>query len=440
MDLSPLQGFRDFLPLETARRDYIFRRWREAAQRYGFSAYDGPPLETTDLYRRKSGDELMGQLYSFTTKGESGKEVTLRPEMTPSLARMVASKGQSLPKPLKWFSIPQLFRYERPQKGRLREHYQWNCDILGEASVHADAELVALLIDALTSFGLSAQDFRIRISDRQLLAAIIESFGIQGEDRLKIVFQAIDKITREPPEKIQEKLITDGIDKLQAEKILSLFKTTSLNAITSEFDSSPKVCERILLLQQYFGIVEAMGLQEYIQFDLTIVRGLAYYTGIVFEAFDHKGEFRAICGGGRYDELLKKVGGIELPALGFGMGDVVLGEILSSRNLWPDKLLPALDIYLILVDEKLRLPMLSLAHQLRSKGLSVDYHLTESNVGKQFKSASQKDAHFAVIVGPDEWKRGVVKIKILASREEKEITLNDLLNLPLTTHEQSKTH
>ena len=424
MDLAALPGFRDFFPEETARRDYIFDRWRETARCYGFSAYDGPPLENTELYRRKSGDEIVSQLYCFTDKGE--REVSLRPEMTPSLARMIASKGNSLPKPIKWFSIPQLFRYERQQRGRLREHFQFNCDIIGESSVAADTELVALLVDSLRAFGLTGSDFHVRVSDRQLLAALMDVIGIKGEIPLKVVFGAVDKSAREPADKIKAKMIEGGINASHAEQVLNLFRRKGLMDVASEFDSSKAVCERVLALQQFFGLLDSMGLREFVEFDLSIVRGLAYYTGIVFEAFDLKGDFRAISGGGRYDHLLSTIGGVDLPALGFGMGDVVLGELLTERKLWPPELVPAVDVYLVLVDESLRTSLLALAHQLRGTGLSVDYALTETAVARQFKQASQRKVIAAVVIAPEEWKRGAVKLKNLETREEVEVGVEKL--------------
>lgn len=435
MDLASLPGFRDFPPLQAARRNHIFKIWTEMARRYGFSAYDGPPLENTDLYRRKSGEELMGQLYSFTDKG--GRDVTLRPEMTPSLARMAAAVGASLPKPIKWFSMPQLFRYERQQRGRLREHFQFNCDILGEADTAADAELIALLVDCLRAFGLTAHDFCVRVSDRPLLAALMEAVDVKGEESLRVVFAAVDKLTRESSEKVKAKMIEGGLTEERAGKVLDLFKLRDLSEIASAFDASPAVCERVLVLQRLLGTLEAMGLREYVAFDLTIVRGLAYYTGMVFEAFDRQGKFRAICGGGRYDHLVKKIGGVDMPALGFGMGDVVLGELLTDRKLWPDNLEKTVQVYLVLVDEKERLSMLSLAHQLRGTGLRVDYSLTTAAVGKQFKAASSSGASVAVVIGPDEWKRGRVKIKFLESRQEEEIGVETLKSRLLETFRPS---
>ncbi len=424
MELNPLPGFRDFYPEDAARRDYIFNKWRQTAYRYGFSAYDGPLLENTDLYRKKSGDELMGQLYCFVDKG--GRDVSLRPEMTPSLARMIANKGHSLPKPIRWYSTPQFFRYERQQRGRLREFYQLNFDILGESDISADTEVVALAIDTLRAFGLTSSDFQVHVNDRLLLNALFDAIGIIGDDAHKIVFTAVDKWSRGSPEKIKEIMVKDGIESSQADQVLSLFQKKNLMEIASEYDSSEKVSERILALQCLFGWIDIMGLSDYVKFDHTIVRGLAYYTGIVFEALDCKGTLRSICGGGRYDHLIKKIGGVDMPAVGFAMGDVVLSELLSERHLWPSKLLPSIDLYLILIDEKLRSPLLSLAHQLRDAGWSVEYPFTETSVGKQFKTASQREAKYAIVIAPEEWQRGIVKLKNMQTREEKEIHVAEI--------------
>jgi histidyl-tRNA synthetase len=424
MDLSPLPGFRDFFPEDRAKRDYVFRKWEEVARRYGFSAYDGPPLETAELYQRKSGEEIVTQLYCFTDKGQ--REVSLRPEMTPSLARMIANRGRSLPKPIKWFSTPQLFRYERQQRGRLREHFQFNCDILGEGGIETDVELVALLADCLRSFGLTAEDFAVRVSDRQLLAALVRAIGIEKDDQQAAIFAALDKFRKESAETIRTKLVEGGLVAAQADRLLQLFQIKSLADIAAQFDAHPTVCECVLALQRFFGLLEAMGLKDYVCFDITIVRGLAYYTGIVFEAFDRKGQFRAISGGGRYDHLFKVIGGIDLPAAGFGMGDVVLGEILTERKLWPAKWPAAADVFLVLVDESLRSSLMALAHQLRSAGWNVDYPLSADGVGKQFKAATQKGAHAAIVIAPDEWKRGAVKLKKLETREETEVRVEDI--------------
>lgn len=423
MELNPLPGFRDFFPERAARREYLFARWRESARRFGFEPYDGPPLELTDLYRRKSGEEIVAQLYCFEDKG--GRAIALRPEMTPTLARMIAAQGASLPKPIKWFSIPQLFRYERQQRGRLREHFQFNCDILGESSVEADVELTALLIETLISFGLTAEDFSVRVSDRRLLSAALEALGISGGEARGRVFAAVDKLSREPREKVRERLRESGIEEKAADDLLDLIGSRDLAQFAARFETVPEASERILLLQRFMGLIECMGLRGFVEFDPTIVRGLAYYTGIVFEAFDRKGALRAISGGGRYDDLLENLGGAPLPALGFGMGDVVLSEMLTERNLWPARLDDGPEVYLVLVSETLRPALLALGRRLRQAGFRVDYPLASSAVGKQFRAASQR-ATAAVVIGPDEWPRGLVKIKFLAAREEKTIHISEI--------------
>lgn len=423
MELQPLPGFRDFYPERAARREYLFARWRETARRFGFEPYDGPPLELTDLYRRKSGEEIVEQLYCFEDKG--GRAVALRPEMTPTLARMIAARGASLPKPIKWFSIPQLFRYERQQRGRLREHFQFNCDILGESSVEADVELTALLIETLVAFGLTADDFSVRISDRRLLSAALEALGISGADARGRVFAAVDKLSREPREKVRERLREGGLGEQPADDLLALIGNRDLAQFAARFETVPEILERVLILQRFMGLIECMGLGGFVEFDPTIVRGLAYYTGIVFEAFDRKGALRAISGGGRYDDLLENLGGAPLPALGFGMGDVVLGEMLTERNLWPADLEEGVDAYLVLVNESQRPALLALGRRLRQAGFRVEYPLAPSAVGKQFRAASQRAAA-AIVIGPDEWSHGLVKIKFLAAREEKTISIPEI--------------
>ncbi|MBV9463909.1 MAG: histidine--tRNA ligase [Verrucomicrobiae bacterium] len=422
-DIQPLPGFRDFFPEECAVRNRIFESWRATARAFGFEPYDGPPLESLELFRKKSGEEILGQLYHFTDKGD--REVALRPEMTPTLARMIGARGRALRRPIKWFSIPQLFRYERQQRGRLREHYQFNCDILGEPGVGADAELVMVVIDALTRLGLAREDFVVRVSDRRLLGALLLKCGVESE-KLPQVLGIVDKITRETPDAIDKSLRESGIPADAAKRIVGLFAKTDLESLRAHADESPEVAAALLEVQKFFGIVEASGLGEFVQFDLGIVRGLLYYTGLVFEAFDRKGEFRAICGGGRYDQLLGGLTGLDLPAAGFGMGDVVLTEILKARGKLPEYARD-LDVYLVIVDDSLRPRAgLPLARQLRDAGLAVEYSLEPLGVSKQFKQAGQSGARFAVVVGPDEWKRGAVRVKDLSTGQEEELRAADL--------------
>lgn len=374
-----LPGFRDFYPepLPTPDawscdlRQHLFARWRETARRYGFREYDGPPLEPLELYTNKSGAEIVAQLFNFTDKGN--REVSLRPEMTPTVARMIAASERAYKKPVKWFSIPQLFRYEKQQKGRLREHFQLNCDIFGEADVSADAEIIALLIDVLRGLGLTSADFVIRLSSRQ---AWQRFFAARGGDASKAYefYQVVDKIERERPEVSAEKLAPLGV---------------KLEEVRAFIDSSVPEPE----LQAVLDNLAARGLADFVKVDYGVIRGLAYYTGVVFEAFDRKGEFRAIAGGGRYDQLVEQVsqGSVKLPALGFGMGDVVLAELIKSRGLVPS-FAGRFAAVVVIEDETLRADSLRLVQTLREAGHAVEYALTPTKGDKQFKRALELGA------------------------------------------------
>jgi len=394
--MQPLPGFRDFYPETLAIRRHIFAKWRETARRYGFREYDGPPLESLELFTLKSGDEIVHQLFNFVDKGD--RAVALRPEMTPTLARMAGARHRDYKKPLKWFAIPQLFRYEKQQRGRLREHFQFNADIIGESDIAADAELISLAIDSLRAFGLTKDDFVVRVSDRRAWQRYLEVLGIPL-DKQGAVFQAIDKMEREPAEKTREKIaaVTPKVDEVLA------FPKEDLRELRDKLGDLAAFCE----------------------VDFKIVRGLAYYTGIVWEMHDRKGELRAIAGGGRYDNLLKLVGGVDLPALGFGMGDVVLGELLKDRGLLP-KLDWGLDAFVVIADESLRSAALKLVHDLRDAGVSADYSLTPAKVGKQFQNAGALGARFAVVVGPEEWIAGEVTLKNLATGEQTRIKRDEV--------------
>ena len=421
MELSSLPGFRDFYPEEMSLRRHIETVWRSVAARYGFVEYDGPPLEPLELYIRKSGEEIVGQLYRFTDQG--GRDVALRPEMTPTFARMVGARAAGLPKPIRWFSIPQLFRYERPQKGRLREHFQLNLDIVGEAGDLADAEVIAAGLDILGAFGLGADDVVARISDRRVLGGVLGSLGVP-ETGHGAAFAAIDKIERESEDWVRERLVAAGADEIAAERILAL-RGAELPDLISEYGSSPEVREGGERLQRVFGHLEAAGLGDFLAFDPSLVRGLAYYTGTVFELWDRKGEFRAICGGGRYDGLLAAVGGPDLPALGFGMGDVVLGELLRARELVPSGPV-AVDDYLVCVTPAQRPLALRIARALRGAGRRVAYDLSERSVGRQFKAANQAGAARAVVLGPEEEAAGQALVRTMASGEERRVPLEEI--------------
>lgn len=383
MSSSALPGFRDFYPEELARRTHVFRAWRAVARKYAFVEYDGPPLEPLGLYTKKSGDEIVAQLYAFTDKG--GREVSLRPEMTPTFARMVGAKASALRKPVRWFSIPQLFRYERAQRGRLREHFQLNVDIVGEASEVADAELLAVAIDIMRELGLTHEDVRARVSDRRMLNGVLETLGVTDAQR-GAVYTVVDKIARQPREVSAEKLAAAGLSAALVERVLGLASGTTFADLQREFGEAPAARESIARFASYLEHCQSLGIGEWVTLDLSIVRGLAYYTGIVFELFDAKGELRAICGGGRYDDLLKAIGGADLPSLGFGMGDVVLGELLTERGLWPDFSADAIDFQLVAGNGAIARPygdVLKLATALRGAGFSVAHGLNEERYKSQ---------------------------------------------------------
>ena len=422
MTTSSLPGFRDFYPADLALRAHIFRTWRTVASRYGFVEYDGPPLESLDLYTRKSGEEIVGQLYGFTDQG--GREVALRPEMTPTFARMVAARAGGLPKPIKWFSVPQLFRYERPQKGRLREHFQLNLDIVGETSVASDVEVVAAAIDMLREFGLGASDFVARYSDRRLISAVLQEMGIP-EASLPAAFAALDKADRESEQWVLDRLVEAGIEEEAAKRVLDL-AGMDLADLSEQFGDVAPVTESLSRLRQFREQAEAAGLAEFVELDLRLVRGLAYYTGLVFEIWDRKGKFRAICGGGRYDDLLEAVGGPALPALGFGMGDVVLGELLRDRDLVPDDE-RVLDDFVIHVSEDELPAALRIVHSLRARGRRVGFDYRSRSVGRQFKVANQAGAERVIVVGPEEVERGECVVRSMGTGEEVRMGLGDLI-------------
>jgi histidyl-tRNA synthetase len=424
--LAKLPGFRDFPPEELALRTHLFDTWRRVSQLHGFQEYDGPPLEPLELYTRKSGDEIVTQLYEFEDKG--GRQVAMRPEMTPSLARILGERSRSMPKPIRWYSVPQLFRYERQQRGRLREHFQWNVDLVGEEGFGGDAEVLAVALTGLRELGLGPERIRARVSDRRLMSELLLGVGVPRE-RLGAAFAAVDRMEREPKDRVMERL-TDpkgvGVATETAEAVLGLFDAPALEHVEALLPGNEAVRERVAEIRSYFAALADLGLGDFVEFDLTIVRGLAYYTGIVFEVFDREGEFRAICGGGRYDGLLGFVGGEPLPAVGFGMGDVVLSEILKERGLAPEYH-RAMDYFIVSVGEE-QFPLARrVAAALRRQGHGVVYPLRSQSVRKQFSAAAVEGARKVIVLGPGEVERGVAIVRDMEGGEETEIALAEWL-------------
>lgn len=416
-----LPGFRDFYPDEFAHRAHIFRAWREVARRSAFVEYDGPPLEPLDLYTRKSGEEIVGQLYAFEDKG--GRQVALRPEMTPTFARMVAERANALRKPVRWFSIPQLFRYERAQRGRLREHFQLNVDIVGEASEVADAELLAVAVGIMGELGLTSADVRARVSDRRLLGAILGALGV-SDDAIPVVWSVLDKAGRQPDSVAREKLVAAGVGAAATEAVMDLAAPGAVDRLRQTLGDRPEVAAELARLDAYLAHAAALGIGGWIDVDLSIVRGLAYYTGIVFELFDARGELRAICGGGRYDNLLSDLGGVDLPAVGFGMGDVVLGELLRARGLMPAASVSP-EFFVVAGPEATVAHVLAVVASLRALGAAVDYpisseKLTTQRTNSQLQAAQRSGAEYGVVVRAG----GVAEVRLLRVDRAGHVTMD----------------
>lgn len=424
MTFQALPGFRDFPPDELAFRAHIVESWRRVARRYGFVEYDGPPLEPEELYTAKSGEEIVGQLFNFVDKGD--RRVALRPEMTPTFARMVSQHAKAAPKPIRWFSVPQLFRYEKQQRGRLREHFQLNCDLVGEAGPLADAEVIALAIDVCRELGLTAEDFKVRLADRRVVSEQFSAFGL-SQEKVFAAFAALDKINRAGVPWARETLKAAGLTDTELLDVIQFATATEVPDF-ERLMQSPQAEAAAANLRGVVDALDAMGLRDYVEVDFSIVRGLAYYTGTVFELFDRQGKLRAICGGGRYDTLLQSLGGADLPAVGFGMGDVVLGELLKDRGLRPAAP-AAIDCFVVAVTTEDRAEVLQQAHRLRDAGFAVEYALEsgEPKVGKQLKLAGTRGARLAVVIGPDDRARGEAQCKDLVHKTQVAVPLDRLV-------------
>ncbi len=414
--LQALPGFRDFIPRECAVRNYLFETWRGVARRFGFVEYESPVIEDTALYLRKSGGELSAQLFRFEDQG--GRDVTLRPEVTASLARIAARHQRDFPKPIKWFEIGQCFRYEKPQKGRGREFHQFNVDIIGEAGPAADAELIALSIETMLAFGFQQGDFVVRVSDRDAWTAFAKQHGV-ADEAIPGLLNLIDKIERESPEELDRKLAPHGLDTAMLRRFIA----------DEAANASPA-------WREIQADLAARGLEGFVELDLSIVRGLAYYTGVVFEVFDARKSMRAVAGGGRYDTLVSTIsdGSVDLPASGFAMGDYVIRNLIEETThaamqleVWLQRNAAASDVRLVIAEESLRPVALDIATRLRRAGVSVDFPLASAKVAKQFQAAEKSGARFALVVGSE---FPALKLKVLASRTEEDcdnVTLVDWL-------------
>lgn len=426
-NVDPLPGFRDFYPEDCQIRNYIFDIWRMVCRRHNFVEYDAPILQPTELFIEKSGPEIVGQLFNFKDKG--GREVTLRPEMTPYVCQMIAAKAQSLKRPLRWFSIGEFFRYERPQKGRLRSFFQLNADIFDEAGVAAEVELLALAVDLCRGFGLTQKDIAVRLSDRTLWLEYLSAKGLSPETATGVL-QIVDKWEREDPAEITKKL--EALKQGLAEAVNGLIKIKSFAELEkflgaqASLGNSPALAARLADWKSLLADLTALGLSDFIQVDLGIVRGLAYYTGFVFEVFEKTGKSRALGGGGRYDNLVEKIGGPKMPAMGWACGDVTLLDCLTERGLLP-KFIQSCNLFLVYTSDTTRAKALELLPQLRAAGLCVEISLKPIGFGKQMKAADKAGARYACIIGDDELAKGLCKLKCLNSGDELEVPLGKLL-------------
>ncbi|KAF5737529.1 histidine--tRNA ligase cytoplasmic [Tripterygium wilfordii] len=419
IDVNPPKGTRDFPPEDMRLRNWLFHHFKEVSRLYGFEEVDFPVLESEALYIRKAGEEIRDQLYCFEDRGN--RRVALRPELTPSLARLVMQKGKSVPLPLKWFAVGQCWRYERMTRGRRREHYQWNMDIIGVPEVTAEAEIISSIVTFFKRIGITSSDVGFKVSSRKVLQELLRRYPIP-EDLFSKVCIIIDKIEKIPIDDIKKELKSTGIPEEAVEELLELLSIKSLTKLEEKLGGS---VEAISDLKQLFLLAENFGYSDWIQFDASVVRGLAYYTGIVFEGFDREGKLRAICGGGRYDKLLSTFGGDDVPACGFGFGDAVIVELLKEKGLLPELSLQVENIVCAL-DRDLQGAAATVATVLREKGQTVDLILESKPLKWVFKRAARVNAQRLILVGNTEWQKGMVGVKILSSGEQFEIKLDEL--------------
>jgi histidyl-tRNA synthetase len=428
MKIPPVKGTRDFYPEDMAIHNWIVDGWKKASIRNGFEEYDGPIFEYLQMYQLKSGDEIAEQLFSLKDRGD--RELAIRPEITPTLARMVNQKINALPKPIKWFSVPRLCRAERPQKGRLREFFQWNIDIIGEDSVLADAEVIFTTVDYLREIGLTPNDIKVKISSRKLLSSVLKKIGVP-EEKLNPLYTLLDKKAKLPPETFSATL-TEQVGGNMAGQIITFMGSQSVTSIENiiKTDSGDQLDTAIKELEDCAARLSQMGISDYCIFDPGIVRGLAYYTGIVFEVHDITGDLRAIGGGGRFDNLLHDFGGPKISATGMGMGDCVLEILLREKGLL-DKNIPAktLDYFVVPVADALLDEAVKLTARLRTKGFKSAFSYKPVSLSKQLKVASEQNAKNCIIIG-DEFKTGDIVVKDMSTGQQKTIPLKDFLENP----------
>lgn len=422
IDLQPPKGTRDFPPEEMRVRNWLFGHFRQVAKAFGFDEFDAPVLESEELFTRKAGEEITQQLYNFVDKGH--RKVALRPELTPSFARLILQQGKSLALPAKWFAVGQCWRYERMTRGRRREHYQWNMDIVGVEGVEAEAELLAAITTFFKRLGITSKDVGIKVSSRKVLQAVLNRFDVPAEDFAPVCV-VVDKIEKLPREKIVEELGALSVAEDAIDGILNAMEMRKISDLEKLLGADS---DAVADLKSLFQQAESYGYADWLVFDASVVRGLSYYTGIVFEGFDRNGELRAICGGGRYDKLLGALGGQDQPMVGFGFGDAVIMELVNDKGLLPESLKTgSVDDLVYPMSAELRGQAITIATQLRASGRSVDLVLDNDKKPKwAFKRAERAGAKRVVLLGEKEWEQGLVRVKDLETREEVDLTPEEL--------------
>ena len=422
MKIPPVKGTRDFYPPDMAVRNFIIDGWKKVSLRNGFEEYDGPIFEYLKMFQLKSADEIAEQLFSLKDRG--GRDLAIRPEITPTLARMVNQQINSLPKPIKWFSVPRLCRAERPQRGRLREFFQWNIDIIGEDNVLADAETIFCALDYLQEVGLTPDDIVVKISSRKMLAAILQTIGIAA-NKLEDLYALLDKRSRLPQEAFEKMLTEQVANENKRKKILELMAVESIKQIGDCLQLSETAKESVDELKRLFELLDVMGIADFCVFDIGVVRGLAYYTGIVYEIYDKASELRAIGGGGRYDDLLKQFGGPAIPATGFGIGDCVLGILLEEKGLL-EKQLPSRrpDYFVAFTDKQFFQKAIEITTKLRRAGLAANFDYKSANLSKQLKQASAQSAQKCIIIGAELSENNQLVVKDMTTGQQELIELN----------------
>ena len=419
MQLEPPRGMRDFYPEDLDLRDRIFAAWTDASTMHGFQHFEPPVVESFELLARKAGEEVAQQIYHFEDK--SNRQLALRPEVTPSLVRMISARQKEILFPAKWWTIGQCFRYERMTRGRRREHFQWNLDIVGEPSVQAEAWILASVTSALGALGLGPADVRIHINNRQVVAYLLDQLGVPPAQHVD-VFMVLDKKGKVPVEALKQMLIEKGLAVQTADDVMGQLSGETLDSLTAGPLAASPAAEDV---RRLLDLADAMGFAEYLRFDSGVVRGLSYYTGTVFEGFDAERRFRAIFGGGRYDNLFGDMTGSARPAVGMGFGDVVIAEMLAELKGWtPGK--PAVEVCVGMFDAGLSRDTARIAGELVAAGIRTDVAFSAGKPSKFFGYADRRGARFTVFLAPNELSEGAVAVKEMGSGEQYKVALGEL--------------